>query len=102
MYAFGGFYLDDDSFLPIAIAEQVIVPYADTITHHYSRDYIFQLMRTNSTLILSKEGNQYGECYSPQFKLSDARLSKRFNTSRHLKAFDNKYLVNWAMFSTPR
>jgi mannosyltransferase OCH1-like enzyme len=81
LYAFGGFYIDDDSYIETSL-EQVVMP--------------------NDTLILSQETNEYiDDCYESNFHLSHDHLTRTHRYHNFKSLYGNKVLVNWGIFSAP-
>ena len=96
LWAYGGFYIDDDSSI------------SDPLT---------DIVKVNDTLILSSEKRKYSECYLSHYKLSRKQLNmlkpdenNNSNNSNNnnkkpllqdrLDLFDHA-TVNWALFSQP-
>lgn len=86
LYAFGGFYIDDDAYIETSIED---------------------IVRPNDTIILAKEGLKYLECYDNSYHLSSGYLIKKYHINslkgddKHIDIFDDKSLVQWAMFFEP-
>lgn len=82
LYAFGGFYIDDDSFISISAEEAV---------------------QENDTFILSQEGHIYHDnCYINGYHLSHYNLSKTYQFNEYGNIFGGRILINWGMFSIPK
>lgn len=82
LYAFGGLYMDDDAFIQTSLE---------------------QIVKHNDSMILTVEGNPHiALCYQADFYLSNENLRNQFNTTRFKKFWNDKTLVNWAIFAKPR
>jgi hypothetical protein len=80
LYAFGGVYVDDDSFIGIKL-DNIIQP--------------------SDRLILSTEKNKLGSCFHQSYKLSEHALHERYAPWVWEQMNDTVY-TTWAMFAAPR
>ena len=82
LYAYGGMYMDDDAI--------VASPLNDIIENNKHK------------LIVGQEGyNWTDNCFQPNYILSNYSLNQKFNELNNEIYFNNKYFLNWLMFSEP-
>ena len=82
LYVYGGLYMDDDAVLNTKL-DDIVSP-------------------TDRFIIAKEPGKFDDRCYVNEFPLSNHSMRKRFGEQANYTIFDNKFFVNWAMFSTPR
>ena len=80
LWAFGGFYADDDSFIGTPLSS---------------------IVQENDSMILTPEKGGYEECYSSFFKLSKESLNKTNVNQIQLSSSYDRPIVFWAIFSEP-
>ena len=83
LYAMGGFYLDDDSYIANSL-ENVISP--------------------NDSIIMTVEKNRFGDnCFVDNFHLSHHAMKTKYSnfTDWH-NLFGNRALVSWGIFAAPQ
>lgn len=84
LYHYGGVYMDDDS--------TIGVPFDD-------------IVKPKDRYISGRERYDYDSdrCYIDAFRLSKAAMEKRFpSNEKAIKPFNNRFFMNWAIFSAPR
>jgi hypothetical protein len=80
LYAFGGFYIDDDAYIKTPI-EQVV--------------------QREDKLILGFEGNLHEDCYLQTYKLSIPYLHASCPSVNITNIFNSSRLVQWGIFTVP-
>lgn len=97
LYTYGGFYIDDDSYIATSLNE---------------------IVQDKDNMILTEEGaSSLGECYISSYHLNEANTFERFKhnysnaysyfdsidqTTGYPKFFHGNTIVNWGMFVKPR
>lgn len=82
LYTFGGFYMDDDS---------------------YIRTPLEKMVKPDDELIVAREGQGYkDDCFISTYNLSNYHLHKTYNTTKFMEFADGRNVVNWALFIKPR
>lgn len=84
LYHYGGAYMDDDS----------------TIEASFEK-----IVKDGDKYIAGRERYNYDpdRCYIDAFRLSQAAMDKRFPmNNKEIKPFNNRFFMNWAIFSAPR
>ena len=66
-----------------------------------------EMLRVSAGSLTSRHTNQEpgkfdDRCFVDDFPLSNASMRKRFGPDANYTIFDNKFFVNWAIFSAPR
>jgi hypothetical protein len=80
LWAFGGFYADDDSFIGTPLST---------------------IVQENDSMILTPERGAYMECYYPTFKLSKDSLNRTNVNQIQLSSSYDRPIVFWGIFSEP-
>lgn len=80
LWAFGGFYSDDDSFIGTPLST---------------------IVQENDSMILTPEKGTYAECYYPTYKLSKESQNRTNVNQIQLSSSYSRPIVNWAIFSEP-
>ena len=83
LYVYGGLYMDDDATLATPLDE---------------------IVEENDKFIIAKEPGTFDDrCYVDSYPLSNFSMIQRFGPAAYKNPiFDDKFWVNWAIFSTPR
>lgn len=80
LWAFGGFYSDDDSFIGTPLST---------------------IVQQNDSMILTPEKGAYVECYHPSYELSRESQNRTNVNQIQLSSSYDRPIVNWAIFSEP-
>lgn len=80
LWAFGGFYSDDDSFIGTPLSS---------------------VIKQNDSMIITPEKGAYVECYYSSYKLSKESLNKTNINQIKLPSTYDRPIVIWGIFSEP-
>jgi hypothetical protein len=81
LYVHGGMYMDDDA--------DVLEPLSNIV------------LPTDKFIIAKESYNWTDMCYRDEYLLSNASFNKRYGDRNLVELFDNRFFLNWIIFSSP-